>query len=464
MTPTTIPPAPPTSRPSAVAGALHAATALLDTVPDLVAVRSRLSDPDSFIWLRPDGSDSLLTWGTAAVWTPSPGEDRFTSARRFTAEVTESLSGDRSVIVGGFSFAETVPRRDPDRLRGIEAWSPFGGGRLTVPAVQVVRRGSRWSVTSVAPDPLAARTGLTHALALLEEVTGHPDPSRPPAPANRLCLPPGFDARVIDTTADHFVDIVGRAVSDISAGRLEKVVLARSVELVGPVDLDCWLARLRDRFPGCAVFAQQIEGATFFGASPERLVSVDGATVETSALAGSRPRGTDRASDQALAEELWNSVKEQNEHRFAVNHLREGLRAAGVDLDPDRPTEVLRIPGIQHLHTPITGRRPKGIGILDLVEGLHPSPAVAGTPTPAALEWIADHEGLDRGWYAAPVGWLDTEGQGEFRVGLRSALHSADTDTTTLFAGGGIVGRSLPSDELQETRTKLGALLDVLPR
>ena len=460
MTSTTLTTGPPTGVPVA----LHGVTASVDVAPDLVAVRSRLSDPDSFIWLRPDGADSLLTWGRAAEWSPPPRGHRFASARRFVDDVAGQLRDVRSVIVGGFSFTGDIGAETHGRSRAIPAWSAFGTGNLTVPALQVVRRGSRWSVTSIAADPRRAQVRLAQTLELLDEVAENPPSVESSGSSTSPCPRDGFDARVVDTTADHFTGIVARAVDDIKAGRLEKVVLARSVELIGRVDLDCWLARLRDRFPSCAVFAHRIGPVTFFGASPERLVSVDGPTVETSALAGSRPRGTDPASDRALTEELWHSVKEQNEHRFAVNHLRAGFRAAGVELDPDRPTEVLRIPGIQHLHTPITGRRPTGIGILDLVETLHPSPAVAGTPTPAALEWIARHEGLDRGWYTAPIGWLDTEGQGEFRVGLRSALHSSDTDTTTLFAGGGIVGRSVPVDELQETRTKLGALLDVLPR
>jgi len=454
----------PTALTTGLPAALHVATADLATGPDLVALRSRLRDPDSFTWLRPDGDDSILTWGRAAHWSPRSGGHDFASARRFVDDVRRHLSGFRSVVVGGFSFAGDTGRGDPGPSRGIPAWSAFGSGHLTVPAVQVVRRDSRWTVTSIDPDPLRARRQLTGALELIEEVAASPRNAGPRGTTTRGCVVDGFDPRVVDTTADHFTQIVARAVTDIASGRLEKVVLARSVELIGRIDLDCWLARLRDRFPSCAVFAHRIGPVTFFGASPERLVSVNGRTVETSALAGSRPRGPDPDSDRVLAEELWNSVKEQNEHRFAVKHLRDGLRTAGVELDPDRETEVLRIPGIQHLHTPITGTRPAGVGILDLVESLHPSPAVAGTPTPAALEWISRHEGLDRGWYTAPIGWLDTEGEGEFRVGLRSAVHSSDTDTTTLFAGGGIVGRSVPTDELAETRTKLGALLDVLPR
>jgi salicylate biosynthesis isochorismate synthase len=123
---------------------------------------------------------------------------------------------------------------------------------------------------------------------------------------------------------------------------------------------------------------------------------------------------------------------------------------------PAGPT-LLRLHGIQHLHTPINCDLPSCVGILDVVGALHPTPAVSGAPTGRAIELRGIHEHLDRGWFAGPVGWLDADGNGEFRVALRSAL--IDDLGTTLFAGAGVVAGSDPERELLETEVKLGTML-----
>ena len=265
---------------------------------------------------------------------------------------------------------------------------------------------------------------------------------------------------IVDRTADHYRTIVASAVDAIGAGLFEKAVLARSIELNAEVPLGAWLTRLRERFPTCAVFARGEGSRTFFGATPEVLVRVVGDRVETAALAGTRPRSADPDIDAKLSEDLWNSSKDRHEHALVVDEIRSRLADAGVMLDEVPDTAIMKIPGIQHLHTPISGTRPSDVGIFDLVTRLHPTPAVGGKPSAEALSWIADNEDLDRGWYAAPIGWSDLDGAGEFRVGLRSGLHGPER--TILYAGCGIVAGSDPDDELAETRTKFGALLDAI--
>ena len=239
------------------------------------------------------------------------------------------------------------------------------------------------------------------------------------------------------------------------------MVVAREVEAVGSIDPAVVLARLASRFESCAVFGFGRGPSCFVGASPEVLVELDGDLVTTYAVAGTASRGATPAKDAANVEQLASDPKEQSEHRYVVDYLRTRLALAGVELDPTADTEVRTLPGIHHLSTMVTGRIAPEPGMaLRLVGALHPSPAVGGTPSTFAQQWIAEHEGLDRGWYAGPVGWIDHRGCGSFYVALRSAL--IGPEGLRLIAGAGIVAGSDPEQELVETDIKLAAVLDVV--
>ena len=226
------------------------------------------------------------------------------------------------------------------------------------------------------------------------------------------------------------------------------------------------LDRLRQRNPACATFAFSVGETTFLGATPEELVTLDGSRLHTTALAGTAPRGDTPAADERLAAGLLASAKNRSEHRFVVDGITEALTGLGlVDPAPAEPG-LMRLNRVQHLHTPITAevqRRRTGASDMDVLRAagvLHPTAAVGGAPTGASLEFIARHEGFDRGWYAAPVGWCDLDGNGEMGVALRCAL--TGPEGACLFAGAGVVADSLPAEELTETAYKLRALLDVI--
>ncbi|NOX32043.1 MAG: isochorismate synthase [Actinobacteria bacterium] len=407
---------------------------------DLVAVGRFARDDHRFLWLQPGDQLGIIAWGEIDSWSPDTGE----SASTFLSRVRSSMppTPTPSVVVGGLAF-------DKDKPTTL-AWSKFRNGRLIVPATQIVRRDGRLVAMAFGPDRDRARVRLEHAQTMVEAAQHR----------GAIELPP-LNITIEDKTRDHYKAIVAEAVADINDGRFDKVVLARTIAVNGDVPLGAWLSLLRDRFPTCAVFARGEGSRTFFGASPEVLVRVAGDRVDVAAMAGTRARSDDAAMDDALADELRTSTKEQHEHKLVVESIQANLLAAGVTLDESPPTEVLKLPGIQHLYTPIVGRRDSAkTSIIDLVELLHPTPAVGGTPSETAVEWIRQHENLDRGWYAAPVGWTDMDGNGEFRVGLRSGLHGPDR--TLLFAGCGIVGESEPQAELDETFTKFGALLGAI--
>jgi isochorismate synthase len=220
------------------------------------------------------------------------------------------------------------------------------------------------------------------------------------------------------------------------------------------------LTTLAAEYPTCTVFAIGHQDACFLGATPERLIALRDGTASTVALAGSFPRGTSEAEDQALASRLRHDSKERAEHACVVSALREGLSGLCTRIIADAQPRVHQLPNLQHLLTQIRGQVAPGKTVLDLVERLHPTPAVGGYPRQRALELIRAYEALDRGWYAGPIGWVNRRGEGEFVVGIRSAL--LRTASATLFAGCGIVGQSNPAAEYAESCWKLRPMLTAL--
>jgi menaquinone-specific isochorismate synthase len=264
-------------------------------------------------------------------------------------------------------------------------------------------------------------------------------------------------------THDRWRAVVGEAVDVLRRGDLDKVVLARRIDLTAnrAFVVSDVLGRLAALYPSCMIFS--VDG--FLGASPELLLRRRGAVVESHPLAGTVARSGDAHSDEALVAALMASPKARHEHQVVVDALRRILAGVCDRVDvPDQPS-VLGLRNVSHLGTRITGtlagggRRP---GALELVARLHPTPAVAGSPTDAAIAYLRDAEGFDRGCYAGPVGWVDARGDGAWAVGIRCAEISGAR--ARIYAGNGIVAGSDPADELAETQLKLQALLAALVR
>lgn len=271
----------------------------------------------------------------------------------------------------------------------------------------------------------------------------------PLGPEYRLSLHPGT------LGADAYREAVRAAVARILGGtgpdRLQKVVLARDLTAHVPegADLRRVLLELALGYPDTWTFA--VDG--HLGSSPETLVRVTGGEVTSRVLAGSHARGSDAEADAAAAAELATSPKDLDEHRFAVESVLRALRPHGPGITADELPFTLKLPNLWHLGSDVHGRLADGSGALDLVAALHPTAAVAGTPTRAALRVIRELEPFDRGRYAGPVGWVDAAGDGKWAISLRSAELAAD-GTLTAYAGAGIVGESDPDRELAETKLK----------
>jgi isochorismate synthase/chorismate mutase-like protein len=256
--------------------------------------------------------------------------------------------------------------------------------------------------------------------------------------------------------------LVQDAVDMIRTGAIQKVVLAREVRLVGtrPFSIKQSLERLRDLYPHVYLFAIARGERCFFGATPEKLVRLNAQQVEVTALAGTCRRGRLDPEDQLLGEQLMASAKDRHEHALVVEMLHRTLKAYCKDFVIPLQPALLKLKNVQHLHTPIVAQLCTDTNLLELVAALHPTPAVGGLPSAAALAYLRAHEQLDRGWFAAPVGWIDAQGDGEFAVALRSALVAGNQ--ASLFAGCGIVGDSEPESELAETVLKLRAMMFAL--
>jgi len=322
------------------------------------------------------------------------------------------------------------------------AWPflPGAGRRLVVPEVVVGRddRGSRWVTTvgDVDPTPL-----------LLD---GEPD----------AALPAEVTVRTTQS-ADEWCDAVVAGRDAIRAGDLRKVVLAREllVEADRPIGRPAVLRRLAAGFPGCMVAS--VDG--FVAASPETLVARHGDVVRSHPLAGTAPRGGDPSADARLAAGLLASAKDRAEHQVTIDFVHEILLPWCSFLDEEAEPSLVGVANVQHLGTMVEGRlSDPAPSVLELVEALHPTPAVAGDPRDDALELIAKLESGDRGRYAGPVGWVDGSGNGRWAVGIRSA-ELAVTEAR-LWAGVGIVADSDPQAELEETRAKFQAMLGALVR
>ncbi|MEH2183028.1 isochorismate synthase [Nostoc sp.] len=279
--------------------------------------------------------------------------------------------------------------------------------------------------------------------------------------ANIDCFSANFYKKSV-TNAAHFKRSVVSALEKIRSSHLSKIVLADILDVKSSnyFDLVKSLNNLRQNHPNCYIFSTSNgKGQNFIGASPERLISINNQQLITDALAGSAPRGKTPAEDAANANRLLNSEKEKHEHSLVLDFITQRLSQLGL-LPQILAPRLRQLSNIQHLWTPISAMVPADIHPLKIVGQLHPTPAVAGAAQDVACAEIRRYENFERGLYAAPLGWIDSQGNCEFIVGIRSALINGDR--ARLYAGAGIVAGSDPDKEFAEVQLKLQALLKAL--
>jgi salicylate biosynthesis isochorismate synthase len=441
---------------SGVLAALTVAVAC-DVDPSAVAAMCRRPGEPWFCLEQPERERSAIAALGSVVALEARGSARFDElAARWRALAREAIcdppDGPRGaglIACGGFAFAPEGGASPP--------WSAFAPASLHVPEASLARRGDDVALTVAAlaqPDDTAdgllgrieRRLGELRVvgLALLD-----------PDPVGRYTV-------AASAPPEHYEGAVARAVERIRDGDLQKIVLAREVQVHAPAPHDAAAVFdvLREGFPSCLDFCVGRGDDVFIAASPELLIRREGMRASTLALAGSTRRSADPSVDDHLGEQLLRSDKDRGEQAIVVRRIEQSLRPHSVWVTSAPEPVIARMANIQHLASPIRAQLRKPIGAIRLAGLLHPTPAVGGEPFAVAEPLIPALEGMDRGWYAGPVGWTDTNEDGEFCVALRCALLSGAV--ARCYAGVGVVRESDPAAELAETEVKLGALLPVL--
>jgi menaquinone-specific isochorismate synthase len=420
---------------------------------------------ERFFW--EDVRDDILFagFGVAAhllAWGP----ERF----RHIEEQARALFGDALLLgpanrlaaprlFGGFAFRDDFM---PDNT-----WAVFHAAHFLLPHFQLVQCGDEsWLTINALLPPEEKESGETvreelaaalqaryEWLLTAADETAPPSQgaSGPPVAAN---YPMSYEA---------WERMIEQAIVQIETTPLQKVVLARVAELRfrERINVNGALAYLARHYPDSYRFLfEPRPHHAFYGATPELLVRVEGTTLTTMAMAGSIRRSFDPLEDAALGQELLNSAKDRHEHELVVMSLLERLAPLTAQLEISPQPGVYKLANIQHLLTPVRGQLLAAQGVLPLVEALHPTPALGGKPRARAMAFIQEAEQAPRGWYAAPLGWIDVKMDGAFAVAIRSAV--AQERRVWLYAGAGIVADSQPEKEWEETALKFRPMLEAL--
>ena len=357
-------------------------------------------------------------------------------------------------LFGGFAFNDDFL---PDNT-----WSVHHPAHFVLPHYQLVRIGQESWLTINALLPAEETADSLHAdlhqallarYTLLRQTEGQ---TAPPTPFT----PPAINYPMSQAT---WTASINEARQRIATTPLQKVVLSRVCELrfEQPVDVDGALAYLKTYYAGCYRFLFEPRPQhAFYGATPELLAQVNGRSFYSMGLAGSIRRSADPLEDERLGQQLLNSAKDRHEHQVVVMALLSRLAPITSKLEIAPQPGVYKLSNIQHLHTPVRAELQTAQGILPLVKLLHPTPALGGAPRDLALDFIQQAEPVPRGWYAAPIGWIDHDLDGTFAVAIRSAV--SQQERVWLYAGAGIVADSDPDLEWEETALKFRPMLACL--
>ena len=408
-----------------------------------VALKFSAAELDPWQWLNANADQTRVAWsdrssdeiiagvGDAAAVEQSPGGD----FSQCVGRCRELLQGNSDLrFFGGLSFDGTA------------AWKQFGAGRFVIPRLQL-SGGQLTLAVMDADDVDRARLELQRIC-----FESNPLPEKLPQPVSRSYSP----------TYDGWHSRIDEALSLIRSEALEKIVLSRTAKLkfdqpLNPIALSQRLkATTHDCFVFCFDFGAE---SAFVGATPERLFLRRGDELQSEVVAGTRMRGDNSIEDEGLAIELLTSDKDQREHDIVRKSIRQKLHQFIDHLQVDSQASILRLARKQHLRSNVRGNLKANVDDGMLLKRLHPTPAVGGYPTENALPEIARIEPFNRGWYSAPIGWIDAD-SAQFAVAIRSGL--VEGDTLSLFSGAGIVRGSDPDQEWQEVENKIQDFMSVL--
>ncbi|MGE8079002.1 isochorismate synthase [Peribacillus loiseleuriae] len=355
--------------------------------------------------------------------------------------------GTGPLVFGGYSF-------DYNKTNSL-LWDQFGDSLFYIPAFMLsIVKGQAYLTTNI------VCTSEDEANLFIDLINERENDIR-----NRLtnvAVSVNEYVEQIEDNPEGWKKIVAEAVSHMKHSELDKVVLARELRIVFKerIETVAVLRRLQKEQAGSFIFCLESAGDCFIGATPERLVKKHGNELFSACLAGSIARGKDAKKDRQLEHELLHDQKNLLEHQYVVSMIKDALSLVCKRLDVPKDPTVMKNRHIQHLYTPVSGECDANVSIFDVIGKLHPTPAMGGLPTEQAVAWIRENEELERGFYASPIGWSDSYGNGEFAVGIRSALIQGNE--ASLFAGCGVLEDSTPESEYEETGIKFNPMLSAL--
>jgi menaquinone-specific isochorismate synthase len=408
---------------------LHVRTALL---PEITNLLSLLPADGGLAWVKgsPNDQYGIVGWGQVER-VQFAGPERFSRAQRWWSSECALAEGSDPIAFASFAFERTP-----------------GDSVVVIPEIAIRRNDSGTALIITSEQPISDEAFVR----IVSEIT---------APHS---LQHGYQNVVWSEGSlplAKWQENVEQAVARINSGELDKVVLARDLfaTLDEPLHVGALLMRLNESFPECWTFS--VEGLV--GATPELLVRREGEQVTSRVLAGTMRRSRDSNRDGQLAAELLDSDKDQEEHVYAVESVAAALASHCTDLNVPKKPFILRLANVQHLATDVTGQLVDSAPALALAASLHPTAAVCGTPTERAIQLIREIEGMDRGRYAGPVGWIGANGDGEFGIALRCAsIENSERTKLRLFAGCGIVAGSTSESEVAESEAKFAAMRNAL--
>lgn len=432
---------------------------------DVLAIIEQNPNKNSFeyYWEKPSDLFSMAAAGEIHR-IKTTGKNRFKEASFLGKELIKQIyhfsklkhSRTAPHLFGGFSFHDHNVSKE---------WAEFGASSFTLPEWSVIVTGS---LTLLTINLEVSQNDTTESLSSsfydrLNDLNG-------------LCSVESYEIGP-EFTNTHSVQLPGKESSDffkwqhaienasnhISERKYDKIVLARklNITLDEQVCDTHILNRLRNQYPDCYSFLIRQSGeSSFIGSTPERLASFNNDFILTEGLAGSTPRGKTASEDARLESELLKSQKDRNEHDFVINAISKNLKRYADSIHIPKFPSIKKLTNVQHLFTPIRAHIKEGVSKTEVLKNLHPTPAVGGFPREEAVPYITQFEDFDRGWYAAPIGWINANGDGEFVVAIRSGL--IKKDEVNFYAGCGIVEGSDPSKEWEETNLKFIPMLSAL--
>ncbi|WP_017187026.1 isochorismate synthase [Alkalibacillus haloalkaliphilus] len=409
---------------------------------------------ERFYWTSANGELTFVGLGYANQFYSTDSAERYQTIEQALQDQKqqmihlqdEHITGTGAVYFGGFSFFNG---------RHLSEWNDFPVNQFVLPKrLLTIRNGKQYLSLNLWVEPNDSIEDVSSRIQTdLDYINGVQ-----PFTNKEMNF-----ARINDElTYEQWESLINNAVNEITDGKLDKVVLAREVEALfeEQIPVEQVLNALLEQQERSYIFVMENNNKAFIGATPERLVEVNNGELQSACLAGTTSRGQTVDEDEWKALELLKDDKNLEEHQYVVKMIKDSVSPLCDTLSIPNQPMIRKLSKIQHLFTPVSGSLKESVTIFDALKALHPTPALGGEPRQEAMDFIQRNEPLERGWYAAPIGWIDEELNGEFAVAIRSALLTGHK--ARLFAGCGIVSDSDPKAEYDETNLKFSPMLGAL--